>query len=292
MSNDNTKSSLAFFLSILIHTLLAVAIVYTGLDMALPEGTVNSTEIDYVGGEIPLGTQTEDTTQVVDTVAEKKPEPPPPPPPPVKKIEASKPAEKPVALPPAAETVEVADTESEAAVEAAPEPTEPEPVLAQESPLEDDAPENTNSPTDSPVTQDEAPPATETSADSAEEAQENPIDGQSASNEAAYGTSSGVQSDSSLSPVPGNKNPEYPMWARLRRQEGVVVVNFEVLADGSVANTRIIQGSGFEALDAAAIKAHEKWRYRPGKTGTYTKNYNFRLTGQAEEAPTQLRRAK
>jgi protein TonB len=292
MSNDTTKSSLAFFLSILIHSLLAVAIIYTGLDMALPEGTVNSTEVNYVGGEIPQGSQTEDTTQVVDTVAEKKPEPPPPPPPPVKKIEAPKPAEKPVALPPAAETTEVTDTESEAEVEAAPvEQAEPEPALAQES-LTEEAPETTNPPTDSPVTQEEAPPATEASADSAQPADDNPVDGQSASNEAAYGTSSGVQSDSTLSPVPGNKNPEYPMWARLRRQEGVVIVNFEVLADGSVANTRIMQGSGFEALDAAAIKAHEKWRYRPGKTGTFTKNYNFRLTGQAEEAPTQLRRAK
>lgn len=292
MSNDTTKSSLAFFLSIVIHSLLAIAIVYTGLDMALPEGTVNSTEVDYIGGEIPQGSQTEDTRQRVDTIAEKKPEPPPPPPPSVKKVEAAKPAEKPVALPAAAKTTEVADTESDVNTEAAPEEqSETVPPMAQEEVLED-TPMNDNPPTDSPVTQDQAEPATENSADSAEQAQDNPIDGQSANNEAAYGTSSGVQSDTSLSPVPGNKNPEYPMWARLRRQEGVVVVNFEVLEDGSVANTRVVQGSGFEALDAAAIKAHEKWRYRPGKTGTFTKNYNFRLTGQAEEAPSQLRRAK
>ena len=282
MSNDTTKSSLAFFLSIIIHSLLAIAIVYTGLDMALPEGMVNSTEVDFVGA--PQGAQSEDPTQVNDQVAETKVEAPPPPAP--VKVEAPKPEPKPVVLPPAPKTVEVADTESEATTEAAPEEVEPEPTVAA-APAETltEEPPNENPPTDSPVTQEEAPPTTEeASADARVE--DNPQQGDSAQNSSAYG----MQSDAGLSPAPGNRNPEYPMWARLRRQEGAVIVGFEVLADGSVANTRIIQSSGFEGLDSSALKAHEKWRYRPGKTGTFSKAYNFSLKGTAEEAPSQLRR--
>ncbi len=279
MSNENTKSSLAFFLSILIHTLLAVAVVYTGLDMALPEGTVTSTEISYTAAPIPQGSQTEDTSQVADHVAETKAAPPPPPPP--------KPAPKPVALPPA----NVADANSESEVVAAEEPQVDEPEIVEpitEEVAEEDMPPATNE--DLQESSQEKPLADEAIQEQIQE--ENPVDGQSADNEAAYGTSSGVQSDSALSAVPGNKNPDYPMWARLRRQEGVTVVQFEVLQDGSVANSRVTQSSGFEGLDASAVKAHEKWRYRPGKTGTFTKNYNFKLTGQAEEAPSQLRRGK
>lgn len=278
MSRDSTKSSLAFFLSIVIHTLLAVAIIYTGLDMSLPEGTVNSTEVDYIGGPIPQGSQTEDATQVVDTVAVKEAPPPPPPP---------KPAPQ---LPP--KPVDVADTKSESAVatdvaEKEPEPTPEVTEERNEETLPTTAETNTNN---EAVTEDPSMHEQESVAD-AEPIEDNPVDGNSDTNESAYGTSSGVQSDASLSPVPGNKNPEYPMWARLRRQEGVVVVQFDVLDDGSVANSQVVQSSGFEALDAAAIKAHEKWRYRPGKTGRFSKNYNFRLTGQAEEAPSQLRRS-
>ena len=276
MSNDNTKSSLAFFLSILIHTLLAVAVVYTGLDMTLPEGTVTSTEVVYTEAPIPQGSQTEDTAQIADHVAETKPAPPPP-----------APAPKPVVLPPA----KVADTESESDIVAPEEPQEIEPEVVEPADPEISE-ENLNPPADTNAANEEKEQPLADESINQEVQEENPVDGQSANNEAAYGTSTGVQSDSNLSPVPGNKNPDYPMWARLRRQEGVTVVQFEVLEDGSVANTRVTQSSGFEALDASAVKAHEKWRYRPGKTGTFTKSYNFKLTGQAEEIPSQLRRGK
>src|SRR5690606_5582351 len=116
MSNNNsTKSSLAFFLSILIHGLLAVAIIYTGLDMTLPEGTVGSTEVEFVSGPLPLGSQISDVTQIEDRVAETKPAPPPPPPP-TPKVEAPKPAPPIEALPPATTTTDVVDTESESEV--------------------------------------------------------------------------------------------------------------------------------------------------------------------------------
>src|SRR5690606_2529593 len=93
-------------------------------------------------------------------------------------------------------------------------------------------------------------PPSETMADAHQP--ENPVDGKSAINESAFGTSSGsVQSDSSLTPIPGNVQPEYPMWSRLRRQEGTVQITFDLLADGSVANSRIAQSSGFEYLDNA-----------------------------------------
>lgn len=283
MTTTNGKSSLAFLLSVIIHSLLAIAIIYTGLDMTLPEGSVGSTEIEFIGPP-PQGSQAEDSSQKVDQVAAVKPPPPPPPPR----------AAPPKALPPAPVTTEVADVESESDVIASPEPEVPA-VEAPPMDAYDESPDvaeeslqaEINEALQKEIRQEEISQTEETMPIYEEES---PIEGTSVSNEAAYGTSSGIPSDSQLTGAPGNKNPEYPMWARLRRQEGVTVIQFDVLDDGSVANASVVQSSGFEALDGAALKAHQKWRYRPGKTGTFVKNYNFRLTGQAEEAPSQLRR--
>lgn len=47
----------------------------------------------------------------------------------------------------------------------------------------------------------------------------------------------------------------YPAMARKMGWEGKVVVAFLVLSDGSVRDVRVVQGSGYSALDRGAVDA-------------------------------------
>jgi protein TonB len=58
----------------------------------------------------------------------------------------------------------------------------------------------------------------------------------------------------------------------------------EVLSDGSVRNVRVLESSGHAVLDRSALKAVQKWRFRPGTRGGKPVTMNvkvpvvFRLT--------------
>jgi protein TonB len=59
--------------------------------------------------------------------------------------------------------------------------------------------------------------------------------------------------------------PVYPPAARLRRQEGHVVMEFVVNEDGTTADITVLSAEPrgvFERAAAAAVKA---WRFRPGR---------------------------
>lgn len=60
-----------------------------------------------------------------------------------------------------------------------------------------------------------------------------------------------------------NPRPAYPMAARRMGWEGRVVLNVEVLAEGSCGEINVFQSSGHEALDNAAMKAVKTWRFVP-----------------------------
>lgn len=62
-----------------------------------------------------------------------------------------------------------------------------------------------------------------------------------------------------------NNPPRYPMAARLRGQEGLVLVAAEVLADGKVGNAKIKKSSGCKDLDDSAVEAIRKWLFQPGR---------------------------
>lgn len=67
------------------------------------------------------------------------------------------------------------------------------------------------------------------------------------------------------SPDPGFRNigPAYPELARQRGQEGVVVLELRVSAEGRVLAAEVAQSSGHPMLDAAAQRAAQGWRFRP-----------------------------
>lgn len=58
-------------------------------------------------------------------------------------------------------------------------------------------------------------------------------------------------------------NPEYPLQARRNNWEGVTVLKIVIETDGLVREITVLQSSGYEILDRAAVKTVKRWRYRP-----------------------------
>ncbi len=57
--------------------------------------------------------------------------------------------------------------------------------------------------------------------------------------------------------------PTYPERARRAGHEGTVLVEVEILADGSVGDVALHQSSGYRTLDRAATRAARRGRYAP-----------------------------
>jgi protein TonB len=60
-----------------------------------------------------------------------------------------------------------------------------------------------------------------------------------------------------------NPKPTYPPLARRRGWQGVVMISVLVLEDGSPKHIQLQQGSGYQLLDKAALKAVQKWHFVP-----------------------------
>ena len=55
--------------------------------------------------------------------------------------------------------------------------------------------------------------------------------------------------------------PEYPRMARLRRIQGIVILEVTVDREGNVSNVAVLRS--VDGLDAAAVEAVRQWRYEP-----------------------------
>jgi protein TonB len=81
--------------------------------------------------------------------------------------------------------------------------------------------------------------------------------------------------------LPGNQQPGYPTRAERDQLEGEVLVSFDVLEDGSVANPKIVKGP--EVFHEAVLRTALTWRYRPATLAgkpvkqRHTKLVAFRL---------------
>jgi TonB family protein len=58
-------------------------------------------------------------------------------------------------------------------------------------------------------------------------------------------------------------NPNYPIGAMQRGQEGWVMVSFVISAEGEVREAMIEDSSGVESIERAALEAVSRWRYVP-----------------------------
>lgn len=74
-----------------------------------------------------------------------------------------------------------------------------------------------------------------------------------------------------------NRPPAYPLLARLRGWEGVVLLDVDVAASGQPLRVEIARSSGFPMLDAAAKTAVAKWTLRPAKRAGQEATSRLRL---------------
>jgi protein TonB len=71
----------------------------------------------------------------------------------------------------------------------------------------------------------------------------------------------------------GNPAPQYSGLAKRNGVEGTVVVTFDVLENGTVANARIV--SGPEALHESVLRAVARWRFKPAHRGAELVRYKM-----------------
>lgn len=65
-------------------------------------------------------------------------------------------------------------------------------------------------------------------------------------------------------PSSGLTQPLYPASAIRAGHSGTVVLSLEILVNGRVGQVRLVQSSGFAALDQSAMREARKWRFVPG----------------------------
>lgn len=65
-----------------------------------------------------------------------------------------------------------------------------------------------------------------------------------------------------------NPRPAYPWRARVRGEQGVVLLSVLVNEQGGVSDVRVMTSSGSPILDEAATSAVKAWRFQPGRRGT------------------------
>ena len=74
-----------------------------------------------------------------------------------------------------------------------------------------------------------------------------------------------------------NPAPAYPQASRRLREEGVVVLEILVKADGSLGEMRLKKSSGYPRLDEAAQRAVKNWHFVPAKRGDEAIDYMYEL---------------
>lgn len=74
-----------------------------------------------------------------------------------------------------------------------------------------------------------------------------------------------LQLPSSSADYLNNPAAAYPAISRRLGEQGKVVIRVLITKDGSARQGEVIQSSGFDRLDQAALHAVMSWRYAPGK---------------------------
>ncbi len=64
-----------------------------------------------------------------------------------------------------------------------------------------------------------------------------------------------------------NPAPVYPLQAKKRGYEGIVILEVLVTKDGRAGKVSVFQSSRYYLLDKAAVLSVKKWRFEPGKRG-------------------------
>ena len=62
-----------------------------------------------------------------------------------------------------------------------------------------------------------------------------------------------------------NPTPDYPLPSKRRREEGIVLLNVQVAADGTPAAVSLNRSCGHPLLDRAALDAVRRWTFEPAR---------------------------
>jgi TonB family protein len=73
--------------------------------------------------------------------------------------------------------------------------------------------------------------------------------------------------------------PNYPLHARQYHWTGEGLFWCNIRSDGTVASVDVLQSTGHEMLDRAAIKALRQWRFHPGDMNAIKIPINFSMSG-------------
>lgn len=72
-----------------------------------------------------------------------------------------------------------------------------------------------------------------------------------------------------------NPAPPYPSLSRRLREEGTVVLELLILADGTVGEIRVQTSSGYPRLDQSALETVRHWRFIPARRGNESIAYTY-----------------
>jgi periplasmic protein TonB len=65
-------------------------------------------------------------------------------------------------------------------------------------------------------------------------------------------------------PLAANLPPVYPLDALRAGQQGTVLVELDIDAQGSVSAAHVLMSSGWPSLDSAALESLRRWHFHPG----------------------------
>ena len=188
-------------------------------------------------------------TPPVAAVAEPVPAPVPAPEPESARQSAKEPVKEPVR-----QTAELATADSPAPVEApvAPPPEAATPPAVSPPPVKPSIPQQAALPPAASLPPASAPQGTNAGASAS-----------SGSSNLGGGAGSRTGASRAASPAAGNAPPDYPLIARRRGQEGLVVVLVALSPAGLPERIALAEASGVASLDEAALEAVRGWRFTP-----------------------------
>lgn len=104
--------------------------------------------------------------------------------------------------------------------------------------------------------------------------------GESASQHPAHkagggaGNSAPIARDARLN----NPEPQYPYESRRRGEEGQVILNVRVTAEGTAASVEVDKSSGYRRLDMTARKTVSRWKFIPARQNNLAVEASARVT--------------
>ncbi|HDZ8879324.1 TPA: energy transducer TonB [Aeromonas dhakensis] len=75
-----------------------------------------------------------------------------------------------------------------------------------------------------------------------------------------------------------NPEPQYPYESRRRGEEGRVILNVRVTAEGTAASVEVAKSSGYRRLDMTARKTVSRWKFIPARQNNVAVEASARVT--------------